>query len=218
MMAGEETAPKEDWPREPALKASRVVGILLPVSLATIIMIGAVAFSMPQLLNAPLGNAAKAAPEARLTQANVILPAPVIVASHPSEAGKLRPSLTEGDSAAQPARTTELRQSQPVMSEPRKQSRPNITSVVRLATAGPLREPVPRAKHVAPRLPPIGAAYFASHAPAVPVRRAAAADWKAEAAKWDERAAMIQARRERYQSKENSAGAAPGAESSRDFP
>jgi hypothetical protein len=45
------------------------------------------------------------------------------------------------------------------------------------------------------RLPPIGEAYFASRAHTT---RTASADWKIEAAKWDEMAAKIQMQREKY--------------------
>lgn len=223
MMVEEEPASvEEEWPQEPGIKASRVVGVLLPISLATIVMGAAVIFSMPQLVAAHIGDTAEAAARGQVSQARVNQPAVTILAPQQRDPapGKLRPSLMDDAStpAAEGIHTTDLQQSRPAMSGTEARTRPNARSQARLATTGSLFKTAPRVKHSATRLPPIGAAYFASHAPAVAVRKEAAADWNTETAKWDEMAARIQARRERNQENENAPGAEPRVGSARESP
>jgi hypothetical protein len=210
---------EEEWPQEPAVKASRLVGVLLPVSLATIIMFFAVAFSMPELLTSYFRNAAapKAAPKTQVTQVSIIEPRPMITASHASDPapGKLRLSLIDGASAANPVRAAQPQQPHHATFDTRRQAQPKTSAVIRVATARSLHKPASRTKRIATRLPPIGAAYFAGHTPAVAARKAPAADWKAETAKWDEMAAKIRARRE---TDGNTDLADSRAQASREFP
>jgi hypothetical protein len=210
---------EEEWPQEPAVKASRLVGIVLPVSLATIIMCIAVAFSMPELLTNYLRNAVapKGAPKAQVTQVSIIEPRPTIAASRANDPapGKLRLSLIDGASAAIPVRTAEPQQPHHAMYDTRKQAPHNVSAVLHVTTARSPRQPASHTKRIATRLPPIGAAYFASHTPAVAPRKAPAADWKAETAKWDEMAAKIRARRE---TDGNTGLAESRAQASREFP
>src|SRR5262249_50782850 len=74
------------------------------------------------------------------------------------------------------------------------QARQKTAAAIRVGRADSFRQPAPGARRSATRLPPIGAAYFASHTPAV--SKAAAADWKMEVVKWDAAAAKIRAERE----------------------
>jgi hypothetical protein len=213
---------EEEWPQEPTVKASRLVGVLLPVSLATIIMFFAVAFSMPELLTSHFRNAAapKAGPNAQVTQVSMIEPRPMIPTPDASDAapGKLRPSLMDGASAATPVHAAQSPQPYHAAFDAKRQAQQKISTVVRVATARSFRQPASRTKRIATRLPPIGAAYFASHTPAVAARKAPAADWNAETTKWDEMAAKIRAGREKYQTGGNTTLVDTRHQASREFP
>ena len=243
---GAEDSFPEDQPLEPGFKTVGTLGILLPLSLATVIVFFVVLFSVPEILTAGFWNAPepRAMPVTKPVRTADAAPLAFGPSGKESGPGKLRPSLAEsGESSSVPrvpngiaAPTADHRNGLAILpakaeiqktifqqpghatAEPTMRARRVSAAVIRLATASSFRQPASRAKRIATRLPPIGSAYFASHKPAVAARKAPAADWKAETTKWDEMAAKIRARRERYQSDGNTALAVSRDQASREFP
>ena len=197
---------------QPGFRASRMVGVLLPVSLATFVACFAVALSVPEILTTGFWRGAepKARPVVQMSTADA---APLAAAGRQPETApdKLRPSLASSG-ASEPmhhasmavtprsnyptarvvARADIKQRPQP----PRLASKPGALDRAASDTRLAKTETAPEAlshKRAATRLPPIGEAYFASHARVA----APGMDWKTEAARWDERAAEIRAKREK---------------------
>jgi len=193
---------EEDAPSEPGFRSPKALGILLPVSLATFVIGMAVTFSMPEVLTAGFWNpseSARAPDIVAVTPVSVANAAPLAPAPHDAGLSQLRPSLAESvHPAVRPVHTADkvktlpdrrIAQAAPSSIAPKAISSPPPD---RMAANMGQTQQKPRAKHG--RLPPIGEAYFASHAR---VAEKASSDWKTVAAKWDERAAQIRARRAR---------------------
>jgi hypothetical protein len=178
---------------EPGLPL-RPAGILLSLALATGLMFVVVIVSAPQILTAGFGSASfpsnkASGPAPVAIDFASVAPLVPAVASNTATAKGLRPSLADNVHAAPP----------PAREVARKvaTSNGNLRTENRLAKTADART-APRTKQS--RLRPIGEAYFASHTPAVSARKTASADWKAEVARWDERANEIRARRENTKS------------------
>jgi hypothetical protein len=170
---GDTPGDESDARDEPSSMPLRPAGILLSLALATGLMFVVVIVSAPQILTAGFGRA-------------------------PVAAENLRPSLADSGPVALPPtfeadKAATSNGNLPIAHAPVKatvaETVPKHPASVRLATAK-----APRAKPG--RVRPIGEAYFASHTPAVPARKTASANWKAEVARWDEKANEIRARRE----------------------
>jgi hypothetical protein len=208
-------AESDDTSAEPRLESRKVVGVLLPISLATFVMVLAVTVSMPEILTGGFWSDAgsKRSPDAAMTSANAA-PAP----------GKLRPSLAENvRPVARPVQTTDK-----LKAPPRQ---------VAQAAPGPKAErPAPVTVATAERLPPIGsktrsakrsrtlsladkldAAYAAMPAPQPAANESTVVDWKAQAARWDELANKIRARSGKYKRDGQDDFTASRDESSREF-
>ena len=206
----EDDAPRNDaeTPPEPVFQPPRVVGVLLPLALATVIVFFTVAFSAPEILTGRFWTAPEpeVQPQAATMPVNLASAAPVQTTDTP---GELRPSLArderaEATDAIRAADNAGVRKPAPLefhhaVSDAREWARHKTGVAVRVGSTSSFRQLSLRARPSAKRLPPIGAAYFASHTPAVAVSKTAAADWKMETARWDETAAKIRARREKYQ-------------------
>ena len=205
-----------DAPYQPGFKPPGRFGILLPLAMATGLMLLVVAVSAPGILTSAFWNtpAAKAAPEAALAPVNMVNAAVTARQMNISAPDKLRPSLAYDGQIAH-ARTLVAKAKHPASTTVAVARHDRITKA-RLAQASVARGSVPHAKRG--RLPPIGEAYFASHAITAKSTKTAAMDWKAEAAKWDEMANQIRARNERYQKSGNTAAVESHADSASEFP
>lgn len=183
---------ESDTHYEPGFPPLRPGAVLLSLGLASGLMFAVVVVSAPGILTAGFWNApgSRAAP----APVDVAGAAPAVQAAIPHAAETLRPSLADsGKAVSPPMRGAAV---QPATSHRK----------IRIAQA-PAKAPAKRsvarisdakvaARTKRHRLPPIGEAYFASHAPAVAAKKTASAEWKAEVARWDERANQIRARRE----------------------
>ncbi|HEY2837274.1 MAG TPA: hypothetical protein VGI89_11945 [Rhizomicrobium sp.] len=186
-LPAEEAAEANDALPKPGFEAPKALGIVLPLSLATFVVVLAVTLSMPEILTASFWNntQTKRAPEVAIAPVSMADAAPLTPVVHEAAQSKLRPSLAEGARpVARPVGTTDKAKALP--GRQIAQAAPSVTA----STMGQAQQKV-RAKRG--RLPPIGETYFASRAHTT---RTASADWKVEAAKWDESAAQIRARRE----------------------
>ena len=195
---------EEDALSEPGFRSPRALGILLPVSLATFVIGMAVTFSMPEVLTAGFWNpsgSVRSPDVVAVTPVSVANAAPLAPAPHEAGPSKLRPSLAESvHPAVSPVHMADkvktlpdrrVAQAAPSSVAPKAiSSRPPDHMVADMGMGQ--TEQKPRARQS--RLPPIGEAYFASHAH---VAEKTSSDWKTVVAKWDERAAQIRARRAR---------------------
>ena len=202
---------------EPGFDSPKVLGILLPVSLATFVMVLAVTFSMPEILTGGFWSGGKRAPDAAIAPAAIaqisVANATPFAPQQTSGSTRLRPSLVEdARPIARPVQTADVKAS----ADHRQvaQAAPTIVAAAPAAEATTIRQAPQKPRAKRGRLPPIGEAYFASHTSGA---RKASADWTIEAAKWDEAAAKIRMRRENYQKSGDFAAAGSRARHS-EFP
>jgi hypothetical protein len=178
---------------EPGFPPLRPGVVLLSLVLATGLMFAVVVVSAPGILTAGFWNA----PGSRSAPAPVDVAgaAPVVQAAIPHAAETLRPSLADSGKAASPPLRAAAVQAATSHRKIRIAQAPAKAPVAKtlVAKVAGAKVPAHTKRH---RLPPIGEAYFASHAPAVAARKTASAEWKAEVARWDELANQIRARRQ----------------------
>jgi hypothetical protein len=191
---GDTPGDESDGRDEPGFMPLRPAGILLSLALATGLMFVVIIVSAPQILTAGFGSAplpSKTGTGAAPVPIDFATVAPLAPAPALSTAmvKGLRPSVADNVHAASPPARE--------LAHKAATSNGNHRAANRLAEAAAVKS-VPRTKQA--RLRPIGEAYFASHTSAVPARKTASADWKAEVARWDERANAIRARRENTKS------------------
>lgn len=189
----------ESGPRlEPGFTPLRPAGILLSLTLATGLMFIVIVVSTPEILttgfwSAPDAKAGAVPAPVAIVRADVASAAPLVPVQAVVPTETLRPSLTDSGKAALPL----VREAADSAGTSHRKIRIAETPAkIRVAKASVAETPgVKVAARATPhRLAPIGEAYFSSHMPAVPARKAASADWKAEVARWDERANEIRAR------------------------
>jgi hypothetical protein len=186
---GDAPGDESDARDEPGLPL-RPAGIFLSLAMATCLMCVVVVFSAPQILTSGFWSAplpAKTEVETAPVPVDFASVAPMAPApaSNAAMAKQLRPSLA-GNLHAAPVAAGETARKVATSSRVHRTTH----KLVKVAAV----KAAPRTKRT--RLRPIGEAYFASHTPAVPVRKTASADWKAEVARWDARVNEIRARRE----------------------
>jgi len=207
-----EEAEADDTRPEPDFGVPKTFGIVLPLSLATFVTVLAVTFSMPEILTAGFWSNAQTerGPKAAIAPVSMASAAPLMPVGHEAAPGKLRPSLAEDvRPAARPVRLEDKAVVAPV--------RDQVAQAAPSVVANTMGQTPQKARAKRSRLPPIGEAYFASHAPAAS-RKVASTEWKIEAARWDETAAKIQARREKYQNSGDVIAAKSRAGDSSEFP
>jgi len=179
------------------------MAVLLPLALATVVVFFIVTLSAPEILTARYWAAPGTGTPSSAMAMNAASAAPAGTARD-----DLRPSLARNEHVDAvedlPVTPQQLRHT---VSDVSAKAAQKAGAAPYVGSAASLRQSSqPRRR--ASRLPPIGAAYFASHAPAA-ASKSAAVDWKIEAARWDEMAAKIQAKRDRYLKAENIATAQP---------
>ena len=149
---------EDDAPLEPVFRAPRVVGVLLPLALATVIVFFTVAFSAPEILTARFWTAPEMRPQAATVPVSLASTAPVRTMDAP---GELRPSLARDERAEAAVavraadnaevRKPALQQVRHAVSDASRQARHKSGAAVRVASANSLRQPSPRARLVATR-------------------------------------------------------------------
>jgi hypothetical protein len=206
----EEDAPpaEEEKPREPVFQPPRSVGVVLPLALATFIVLLIMAVSAPEVLTARFW----ATPEARTASQTAVTPARMasIAPVQAMEASRdLRPSLARDERARGVAALATGDGALPKVdhmqtkAEVRKKAKPPIGAVPARFARGhsPYKLAAAEVTAASDTSPP------AADTTSSPV----AMDWKTEAAKWDRMASIIRARREKQLKPDD-----PGADGSPD--
>jgi hypothetical protein len=177
-------ADEKDGSNEPGFRRVRALNVVLPLSLATCVALVVVAFSVPEILTSrywspaepkassvmPISVNSTAAAEGNVAVRDQLRPSPAYGggSDHVTDkiASQTHPKVAQAVAPAKDEQPMVVPSRRPAVALTARYDQRSEKVTVRVAKAKPPRRALPPRKLAARSLPPIGAAYFSSHAPA----------------------------------------------------